>query len=156
MPGMPGMPMPSSVGSQAAPESSSGHTIFVAPQRQQLIGVQSVPAALRSLVKEIRTVGKVAYDETKLTHIHTKVTGYIEQVFVDYVGKIVNIGDPLFTIYSPDLVSTQEEYLLALRSRNTSTSYAHGQSSWPTCIHNTEICIRPSHLVTITRRLSTP
>jgi len=119
MPGMPGMPMPSSVGSQAAPESSSGHTIFVAPQRQQLIGVQSVPAALRSLVKEIRTVGKVAYDETKLTHIHTKVTGYIEQVFVDYVGKIVKIGDPLFTIYSPDLVSTQEEYLLALRSRNT-------------------------------------
>jgi membrane fusion protein, copper/silver efflux system len=64
-------------------------------------------------------VGKVAYDETKVTHIHTKVTGYVEEVFVDFMGKIVKQGDPLYTIYSPDLVSTQEEYLLALRSRNT-------------------------------------
>ncbi len=116
---MPGMQMPSGSGNQAAPQPSSGNAIFVPPQRQQLIGVQSVPAALKSLVKEIRTVGKVTYDETKLTHIHTKVTGYVEHVFVDYVGKVVKQGDPLFTIYSPDLVSTQEEYLLALKSRNT-------------------------------------
>jgi Cu(I)/Ag(I) efflux system membrane fusion protein len=76
-----------------------------------------VPAVLKPLVKEIRTVGKVAYDETRLTHIHTKVTGYIERVFVDYVGKFVKKGDPLFTLYSPELVATQEEYLLALRAR---------------------------------------
>jgi membrane fusion protein, copper/silver efflux system len=119
MPGMPGMQMPSGTGAQAAPEAPTANAIFIDPRRQQLIGVQSVPAAIKLLAKEIRTVAKVAYDETKLTHIHTKVTGYIEEVFVDYVGKMVKKGDPLFTLYSPDLVATQEEYLLALRSRNT-------------------------------------
>jgi membrane fusion protein, copper/silver efflux system len=99
--------------------SPAGNSIFISPQRQQMIGVQTVPVNVMPLTKEIRAVGKVAYDETKVTHIHTKVTGYIEEVFVDFMGKIVKRGDPLFTIYSPDLVSTQEEYLLALRSRNT-------------------------------------
>lgn len=115
---MPGMPM--GTGSQAQPALAAprANTIFIPPQRQQLIGVQSVPATLKPLIKEIRTVARVTYDETKLTHIHTKVTGYIEQVFVDFVGKVVEKGDPLFTIYSPDLVATQEEYLLALKSRN--------------------------------------
>ena len=93
--------------------------IFISPQRQQMIGVQTVLANVVPLTKQIRAVGKVAFDETKITHIHTKVTGYIEEVFVDFMGQVVKRGDPLFTIYSPDLVSTQEEYLLALRSRNT-------------------------------------
>ncbi|MGH9784453.1 MAG: efflux RND transporter periplasmic adaptor subunit, partial [Terriglobia bacterium] len=113
---MPGMPM--GTGAGPTPTAPTPNTIFVAPQRQQLIGVQSVPAEMKPLFKEIRTVGKVTYDETKLTHIHTKVTGYIEEVFVDFVGKPVKTGDPLFTIYSPDLVATQEEYLLALKSRD--------------------------------------
>jgi RND family efflux transporter MFP subunit len=108
-------------GATPAPASAEGTSqagaIFIAPQRQQLIGVKSVPAEVKPLVKEIRTVGKVTHDETRITHIHTKVTGYIEEVFVDYAGKPVKRGDPLFTIYSPDLVSTQEEYLLALKSR---------------------------------------
>jgi Cu(I)/Ag(I) efflux system membrane fusion protein len=117
MPAMPGMKMGSDAGAQAAPETPAPNAIFVAPRRQQLIGVHSVPVALKPLTKEIRTVGKVAYDETKVTHIHTKVTGYVEQVFADYVGQVVKRGDPLFTFYSPDLVATQEEYLLALRSR---------------------------------------
>jgi RND family efflux transporter MFP subunit len=112
--GMPGMDMKSGDGGQAAP---GANTIFIDPRRQQLIGVRSEPAAMQPLVKEIRAVGKVAYDETKVTHIHTKISGYIEQVFVDYVGKVVKAGDPLFTIYSPDLVTTQEEYLLALRAQ---------------------------------------
>lgn len=112
--GMPGMDMGSGDEGRAAP---GANTIFIDPQRQQLIGVRSEPAAVRPLVKEIRAVGKVAYDETKVTHIHTKISGYIEQVFVDYVGKVVKAGDPLFTIYSPDLVATQEEYLLALRAQ---------------------------------------
>jgi RND family efflux transporter MFP subunit len=113
MPGMPGMDMKPGDAVQAAP---GANTIFIDPQRQQLIGVRSEPAAMRPLVKEIRAAGKVAYDETKVTHIHTKISGYIEQVLVDYVGKVVKAGDPLFTIYSPDLVATQEEYLLSLRA----------------------------------------
>ncbi|MBI3950362.1 MAG: efflux RND transporter periplasmic adaptor subunit [Acidobacteria bacterium] len=117
MPGMPAMEMPSGAETETAPGAPTANAIFIAPERQQLIGVRSVPAALKPLVKEIRAVGKVAYDETKLTHIHTKVNGYIEEVFVDYVGKVVKKGDPLFTIYSPELVATQEEYLLALRGQ---------------------------------------
>jgi RND family efflux transporter MFP subunit len=101
----------------AAPGEAAGpSTIFITPERQQLIGVQSVPAAFRPLAKEIRTLGKVAFDETKITHIHTKVAGFIEDVFADFLGKPVKQGDPLFTLYSPELVATQQEYLLALRS----------------------------------------
>lgn len=112
MPGMPGMKMDSAAG------GAGDNTIFVPPEKQQLIGVKSVPAVVKALAKEIRTIGKVTFDETKVSHIHTKVTGYIDEVFVDYVGKLVKKGNPLFTIYSPDLVATQEEYLLALKSRN--------------------------------------
>src|SRR5262249_23127213 len=88
--------------------------IFIPPQRQQLIGVQTAPVISKELMKEVRAVGKVAFDETKISHINTKVSGYLEDVFVNFVGKEVKKGDPLFTIYSPDLVATQEEYLLAL------------------------------------------
>src|SRR5881397_2972706 len=114
MPGMPGMNMQD----QSAPSAPMAEdSISISPRQQQLIGVQLAPATPRPLVKEIRTAGKIAYDETKVAHVHTKISGWIERVFVDFVGKFVKQGDPLFTIYSPDLVSTQEEYLLALRAR---------------------------------------
>src|SRR5437867_1934134 len=117
MPGMPGMAMGTQASpAQPSPASTGAGEIFIAPERRQLIGVKSVPAELKSLTKEIRTVGKVAYDDTKITHMHTKVAGFVEVVFVDYVGKQVKSGEPLFTIYSPDLVATQQEYLLALKS----------------------------------------
>lgn len=90
--------------------------VFISPERQQLIGVQTAVAERRPLSREIRATGKVAFDETKVTHIHTKVSGFLEEVFVDFIGKPVRRGQPLFTLYSPDLVATQEEYLLALRS----------------------------------------
>ncbi|HWQ54056.1 MAG TPA: efflux RND transporter periplasmic adaptor subunit [Bryobacteraceae bacterium] len=108
-------------GATEAPAATSpgGQGIFIAPERQQLIGVKTAPVERRSLVREIRTVGKVAFDETKITHIHTKVAGFVEEVFVDYIGKPVRRSQPLFTIYSPDLVATQEEYLLALKSNRT-------------------------------------
>jgi membrane fusion protein, copper/silver efflux system len=99
----------------AAPQDG---TIFIAPEKQQLIGMRSVAAEMGTLTKDIRIVGKVSYDETKLTHIHSKVSGYIEEVFADSVGKPVHAGDPLFTIYSPDLVATEQDFLLALKSRS--------------------------------------
>lgn len=116
--GMAGTPVGNAAPSQPAGADHGVSQIFIAPERQQLIGVKSATAETKSVVKEIRTVGRVAYDETKITHIHTKVSGYIEDVFVDYVGKAVKAGDPLFTIYSPDLVATQQEYLLALKSND--------------------------------------
>src|ERR1700689_564883 len=80
--------------------------------------MRSVAAEMGTLTKDIRIVGKVTYDETKLTHIHSKVSGYVEDVFADSVGKPVHAGDALFTIYSPDLVATEQDFLLALKSRS--------------------------------------
>src|ERR1700724_84181 len=107
-------PMPEMVPNAATQNTS----IFVPPEKQQLIGMHSVPAEMGTLTKEIRIVGKVTYDETHLTHIHSKVSGYIEEVFADSVGKPVHAGDPLFTIYSADLLATQQDLLLALKSRD--------------------------------------
>lgn len=92
-------------------------TVMIPPEKQQLIGVRTGTVERKRLTRSLRAVGKVTYDETKLAHVHTKVTGYIEEVFVDFVGKVVKQGDPLFTIYSPELVSTQQEYLTALRAQ---------------------------------------
>ena len=102
---------------ETRPVGTSGNAVHLSPARQQLIGVRTATVARRPLETTIRTVGTVAYDETRVTQIHTKITGWIERVFVDYVGKAVQRGQPLFTVYSPELVSTQNEYLLALKAQ---------------------------------------
>ena len=114
-------------------DPAAAPAVFISPERQQLIGVKTAVAERRPLSREIRATGKVAFDETKVTHIHTKISGFIEEVFVDFVGKPVRRGQPLFTIYSPDLVATQEEYLLALKSnlslKNSSFPWVSGGSA---------------------------
>lgn len=111
---MPGMEMPAPAPEPGKGESRSQFT--VSPERQQLIGVKTEPVAMRSMDKSIRTVGRVTLDETKITQINTKFSGWIDKLYVDYTLQHVNKGDPLFSIYSPELVSTEQEYLLALRS----------------------------------------
>jgi membrane fusion protein, copper/silver efflux system len=90
----------------------------VTPDKQQLIGVQYGEAGLRSLTKTIRAVATLTYDETKIARIHAKIEGWIDKVFVDFTGQLVKKGQPLINIYSPELVATQDEYLLALRARD--------------------------------------
>jgi multidrug efflux pump subunit AcrA (membrane-fusion protein) len=109
-------------GSTAAPAPGvEGYsTITVPPARQQAIGVQLGKAERRELTKTIRTVGVVAFDERLLHHIHTKFEGYVEKLNVDYTGKPVRKGQPLLSIYSPELLATQQEYLLAWRAREQS------------------------------------
>ncbi|MBI2359369.1 MAG: efflux RND transporter periplasmic adaptor subunit [Deltaproteobacteria bacterium] len=108
-------------------EATSGHemasgTVNVSPERQQLVGIRTATAEIRPLVKKIRTVGIVTYDETKVAQVFSKVEGWIEKLFVNYMGKLVQRNQPLFTLYSPDLVSTQEEYLLALQAKDALAS----------------------------------
>ncbi|HTP30081.1 MAG TPA: efflux RND transporter periplasmic adaptor subunit [Anaeromyxobacteraceae bacterium] len=91
--------------------------VSIDPRRQQLIGLRTAEATAGPVSASWRTVGKVAVDETQVHHVNIKVGGFVERVYVDYVGKTVRLGEPLFTVYSPDLVSVQEEYLLALRTR---------------------------------------
>ncbi len=114
MPGMPGMGGESAA---ARPADASDRAVYISPARQQLIGVRTAAVTYERTDTTIRTVGTLAYDETRTTMIHTKVAGWIERQDVDYVGQTVKRGQPLFSVYSPELVATQNEYLLALRAQ---------------------------------------
>ncbi len=93
-------------------------TIKVSPRKRQLIGVTYGTVEAESGVHTFRAVGKVGYDETRIARVHSRIDGWVDQVYVDFVGKKVAKGQPLLTIYSPELVATQQEYLLALRGRD--------------------------------------
>jgi Cu(I)/Ag(I) efflux system membrane fusion protein len=103
-------------GSMEGHDMSSG-AVNVSPEKQQLVGIRTAVAEVRPMVKKIRTVGIVTYDETRVAQVFSKVDGWVEKLFVNYTGKLVQKGQPLFTYYSPDLVTTQEEYLLALDAK---------------------------------------
>jgi membrane fusion protein, copper/silver efflux system len=94
-----------------------GSATSVSPEKQQLVGIRTAVAEVRPLVKKIRAVGIVTYDETRFAQVFSKVDGWVEKLYVDYTGKLVHKGQPLFAYYSPDLMSTQEEYLLALDAK---------------------------------------
>jgi Cu(I)/Ag(I) efflux system membrane fusion protein len=96
-------------------------TVQISPERQQLIGVKFGTVEMKPLEKIIRTVGRVDYDEKRIVTVSPKVGGWIEDLYVDFTGRYVREGEPLLTIYSPELVSTQEEYLLALRAKKSLT-----------------------------------
>jgi Cu(I)/Ag(I) efflux system membrane fusion protein len=115
-----GGPAGEHAGHGAAGAGSPGlATVTIDPQRQQLIGLRTAEVGQGPVGTSWRTVGKVAVDETRVHHVSIKVAGFAEQVYADYVGKPVRRGEPLFTIYSPDLLSVQQEYLLALRAQKS-------------------------------------
>jgi Cu(I)/Ag(I) efflux system membrane fusion protein len=91
--------------------------VQLSAERRQLLGLRSEPVLRTRLVREIRTVGRVAVDERRVSHIHAKVEGYVEHLHADFTGRQVRRGERLLSIYSPELVATQQEYLLALRAR---------------------------------------
>ena len=101
--------------------SSSGvagrAAVTISAERRQVLGVRSEEIRKIRLDHRIRTVGRVAVDERRLRHIHTKYDGYVEHLYVDYTGKLVRRGERLLSIYSPELVATQQEYLLAHRAQ---------------------------------------
>ena len=92
-------------------------TIQISPAKQQLIGVKIGAVEMKPLEKVIRTVGRVDYDEKRIVTVSPKIGGWIEDLYIDFTGRFVRQGEPLLTIYSPELVSTQEEYLIALKAR---------------------------------------
>ncbi len=93
--------------------------IKIDPVTVQNIGVKTELAKKIHLKKEIRTIGRVDYDERKITDVTTKIEGWIEKLNVNFTGQEVREGQSLIEIYSPELVSTQEEYLLALKYKGT-------------------------------------
>jgi membrane fusion protein, copper/silver efflux system len=84
--------------------------------RVRQAGVATEEIGFRNLVREIRTVGTIEWDERKFAHISARVAGRADELFINFTGVRVKKGDPVYRLYSPDLVTTQEEYLLALKS----------------------------------------
>lgn len=99
-------------------EETSTTTVKIDPATVQNIGVLTETVNRGDLEVEIRTVGTLDYNEQNVFLVNTKYDGWIEKVHVNYIGEQVRKGEPLFEIYSPDLVSTQEEYLSALKYRD--------------------------------------
>jgi len=108
---MAGMKMPAE-----KPAATAAGTIRLSPDRQQFLGVVLTPVEKRRLARQIKTVGRVEYDERRLAFVNTKFGGWIERLDVDFTGVFVRKGQTLMAIYSPELVSAQEEYLLALKA----------------------------------------
>lgn len=94
-------------------------TVQIDPTMVQNIGVKTEVVMKRNLTHTIRTTGRVDYVETKQTIVTTKFSGFIEKLYVDFTGKPVQKGQPLFEIYSPELVAAQQEYLQAIHYNNT-------------------------------------
>jgi membrane fusion protein, copper/silver efflux system len=108
-------------GEAAADSGVDGYSnVKLTPSRQQLIGVQTGMAETRSMSRTVRTVGRVAIDETRQHTVTTKFDGYIEKLFVASTGGEVRRGQALFTVFSPELLATQQEYLLAVRAAKQS------------------------------------
>lgn len=119
---MPGMEEKGGEGSSVKREEKGGAVenspgmVTIPPEQQQAIGLRTVAVEQHDMTRVIRTVGRVDVDERTLTHVTIKLDGYIEQLYAHSTGERVTKGQPLFELYSPDLVATQQEYLLALKS----------------------------------------
>jgi Cu(I)/Ag(I) efflux system membrane fusion protein len=154
---------PAGVAAQSTPPGQAGHThtgagspqaqgtvaaplpreqsMTLNPERLQAVGVKFELAKRRSLDRVIRTVGQVEIDERRLAQVNIKLEGWIDALFVNSTGERVTKGQKLFTLYSPELVATQTEYLLALKSQRTL-----GRSAFP------EVAAGAESLLDVTRR----
>jgi Cu(I)/Ag(I) efflux system membrane fusion protein len=109
-PSLPAAASPSAVAADRADVSLS-------PERRRMLGLRTSEVRRTRLARDIRTVGRMAVDERRLHHVHTKFEAYVEHLHVDFTGKRVKRGEPLASVYSPELVATQQEYLLAYRAQ---------------------------------------
>jgi Cu(I)/Ag(I) efflux system membrane fusion protein len=94
------------------------------PGRQQLIGLKTARVERGVVIDSLRTVARVGVDETRVRRVNVKVSGFIEKLYVDFVGKAVRRGQPLFSLYSPELLGAESEYLLALGTGNAALASA--------------------------------
>lgn len=109
--------------------ASTEGAVMIDPIIRQNIGVRTAIVERRALSRKIRTIGVVAYDEKSVTQIQSKVEGWIEKLFIDFTGQSVRKDDMLLEIYSPQLVSTQEEYLVALEFKEKMGKSAYAEMS---------------------------
>ena len=109
--------MATSVATPAASTEAPLVPVQISPQRLQSIGVKTGKAERKLVADEIRTTGSVAVDERRLAYVQVRFSGYIQKVFADATYQYVRKGQPLFTVYSPDLVATEREFLVAKQNQ---------------------------------------
>jgi Cu(I)/Ag(I) efflux system membrane fusion protein len=91
--------------------------VRISAEKRQLSGIRTSPVRRSPFRRSIRAVGRVTVDETRLRHVHTKVDGYVEKLYANATGEQVWEGRPMVEFYSPELLATQQEYLVALEAR---------------------------------------
>jgi Cu(I)/Ag(I) efflux system membrane fusion protein len=108
----------------STPEEGSGEfgppIVTIRPETLQNMGMRTAPVERDDLSRRIETIGNVVYDEDRISHVHPRASGWVEELFVRAEGEVVKPGEPLLSFYSPDIVTAQEEYLLALNGIKTS------------------------------------
>lgn len=109
-------------GENSAPQEPALTAIQLSPQRLMSIGVRISTVESKAVSQNIRAVGNVAVDERRLSTVQLRFAGWIRKVYVDATYDYVKEGQPLFTIYSPDLVTTEREYLVAKQNRDAVAS----------------------------------
>lgn len=100
-----------------APEVKGLAAVTIDTARQQLIGLRTAAAEEGPVGGDLRTLARLAADETRIRKVNVKVEGFVERLYADFLGQPVAKGQPLFSLYSPDFVSAQREYLLALKTQ---------------------------------------
>ncbi len=108
------------------PEEPALTPIQMSPQRMQEIGVTTAVAEMKEVSDELQAPGNVAIDEQRISYVQTRFPGWIRNVFANATYQYVRKGQRLFTIYSPDLVSTEQEYLLAKKNQKSVSEHMHG------------------------------
>jgi Cu(I)/Ag(I) efflux system membrane fusion protein len=111
-----------SIGRTAVKTEGSSNVITIDSRRWQMIGVKTSKVTNQNLVKNIRAVGEVKFDERLFSNITLKFDGYIGDLKANYVGATVKKGQVLFTVYSPELLAAQQEYLQTLEHRKNRKS----------------------------------
>lgn len=113
---LPPGPTPSSAPPGPLPPGTGRASVSLMPEAQKLAGIQTSVATIERLAPSIRTVGFVVEDETRIRHIHTRISGWVDKLFVNTTGQTIEVNDPVLTLYSPELLASQEEFILAKRN----------------------------------------
>jgi len=116
-------------GSESTSEEGKPNVVRLSPEVVVRSGIRTDPVEYRHLVKEIQTVGEITYDERRVKMVSAWVGGRIDKLYVDFTGVSVKKGDRLAELYSPELFSTQEEYLLALKAKKEILSLGNIEAS---------------------------
>jgi Cu(I)/Ag(I) efflux system membrane fusion protein len=113
----------------AGEQGSPPGAIQISADKQQLMGMRTGAAEWTTDGQTLRFSGRVTPDETRVTRVHSKVDGWIEKVSADFTGQLIERGQPLLTLYSPELLASQQELLLAVKAKDAMTHSSMAETS---------------------------